>query len=220
MTDEPLYTSRIPAKAVSTDGEDLAAPVADLLRALSLLPKEGESGAGFWSAFTGTPDSVAVIQSGATAISKGWAAGLGASVLVVWGSVVKWWPKQPDDIKEVVLWAAALASVALVLGLAYIVGSDVRGRAAATVATVEARAAVARVFSREAAAIYTPEDTPAAAQIVAISPPQTMKWLARQASDEDDWIASASRFRDVGTEYWLAKGSVQLWVSATEVELV
>lgn len=219
VTDEPIYTSQLPAKAVSKDGGDLVVPVTDLLRALSLLPKQGEF-AGPGAAFKGTPDSVSVIESGATALSKGWAAGGGVAILSLWASVGGWWIKQSGDIQVGVLWAAALASVALVLGLAYIVGSDVRGRALATVATLEARAAVAQSFIREAAALYTPDLTPTSVQIIAISPPQPMKWIARQASDESGWIASASRFQGDETKYWLSKGAVQQWVDSSEVALV
>jgi hypothetical protein len=43
----------------------------------------------------------------------------------------------------VLLWVAAIASAAALLALAYILGSDVRGRSAAMVATIEARKAVA-----------------------------------------------------------------------------
>lgn len=219
MPDESIYSSQLPAKAVSTDGDDLVDPVTNLLRALSLLPKRGEvTGPG--AAFTGTPDSVSVIESGATALSKWWAAGAGAAILGLWTSVGRWWAIQTGPIQVGVLWAAALTSVALVLGLAYIVGSDVRGRAAATVATLEARATVAQSFIREAAALYTPDQTPPAAQILAISTPQLMKWIRRQESDATGWSASALRFQGDETEYWLSKGAVQQWVASSDVELV
>lgn len=216
MNDESTYTSQLPARAVSTDGDDLVIAAADLLRGLSLLPKAGETA----SAFKGTPDSVAVIESGALALSKLWAAGLGASILALWSSIGGWWVAQDGPVKVGVLWAAALASAALALGLAYIVGSDVRGRAAATVATVEARAKVAKSFIREAAALYTPTDAPAVAQIVAISPPLSMKWISRKGRDEKGWIASALRFQNDDAEYWLSKDGVQQWVASSQVEVI
>jgi hypothetical protein len=212
------FSSQLPSKAVAPDGKDLVGPAADLLRGLSLLPKEGES-AGIGAAFKGTPDSVSVIEAGATALSKMWAAGLGASILGIWSSVGVWWGKQGEDAQVGVLWAAAIATAALALGLAYIVGSDVRGRAAATVATLQARAAIADTFIRQAASLYKPEDMKAAAQIIPISPPLAMKWSRRKASDEKGWIASAMRFQGDDTEYWLSKGATQSWVAATDVEL-
>lgn len=212
------HISKVPANAVAPDGGDLVAPAAELLRGLSLLPKEGES-AGALSAFTGTPDSVAVIESGATALSKMWAAGLGTAVAALWVRVATWWPDQDPDVQTTVLWAAAIATAALVAGLAYIVGSDVRGRAAAMVATVKARSEITQALIREAAALYKPEGgSEPAEQIVPISPPMSMKWIHRQSKDEGGWIASALRFRGDRTDYWLSKGCVQKWVPSAEVE--
>lgn len=211
------FTSQLPSKAVAPDGNDLVGPAADLLRGLSLLPKKGES-ASLGAAFTGTPDSVAVIEAGATALSKLWAAGLGTSIFALWTSLGVWWGTQEGEVQVGVLWAAAIATAALALGLAYIVGSDVRGRAAATVATLEARAVVAQAIISEAASLYTAEDT-SAAQIIPISPPLQMKWPRRHADDENGWIASALRFQGDNSEYWLSKGAVQEWVAGPDVEL-
>lgn len=213
------FTSRLPRTAIASEGNDLVEPAADLLRGLSLLPKQGES-AGVGAAFKGTPDSVAVIESGATALSKLWAAGLGTSILSIWSSVSVWWGKQGGDVQVGgVLWGAAIAIAALALGLAYIVGSDVRGRAAATVATLDARATIADAFIRQAANLYEPEGTKAAVQIIPVSPPLQMKWIGRQATEEAGWIASALRFQGDNSEYWLSKGAVQEWVAGTDVEL-
>jgi len=151
------HTSKIPGKAVGSDDSDLVAPAAELLRGLSLLPEENAT-AGPMAAITGTPDSVAVIEAGATALSKGWAAGLGASVLGVWAGVKAWWPDQQPDLQVAVMWGASIATAALVAGLAYIVGSDVRGRAAASVATINARADVAEALIREAAALHAKQE--------------------------------------------------------------
>lgn len=84
---------RIPGKAVSDDA-DLRKPVRSLLEDLNLLGTEEEAkkAQGFKAAFAGPPQSVALIEAGATAAAKGWAAGLGAVVISLWGAVAKWWP--------------------------------------------------------------------------------------------------------------------------------
>lgn len=218
------HTSKLPAKAVAPDGADLVAPAAGLLRGLSLLPEKDQK-AGRWATITGTPESVAVIEAGATALSKWWAAGLGAAVVALWASVRKWWPDQDPDLQAAVVWGAAIATAALVLGLAYIVGSDVRGRSAASVATINARADVAEALIREAAALSLKQEAKEkgeepAAQVVAISPRLQMRWIRRKGADEEGWYASAFRVRGDKVDFWLAKGSVQEWVPSTDVEQV
>ncbi len=227
------HTSKIPGKAVGADDVDLVDPAAELLRGLSLLPEKNAT-AGPMAAFTGTPDSVAVIEAGATALSKGWAAGLGASVVAVWAGVTAWWPDQDPDLQVAVMWGAAIATAALVAGVAYIVGSDVRGRAAASVATINARADVAEALIREAASLHAMQEEwarqdekakdekakeqAAVEHVVPISPPQQMRWIRRKGPDEEGWYASAFRVQGDKTDYWLAKGSIQEWVPSSDVE--
>jgi hypothetical protein len=83
---------RIPNKAVS-DGTDVRGPAEALLRGLYLLPRgdDLQKADGLGSVLHGPPQSVALIEAGATAAAKWWAAGLGASVLAAWGSLVTWW---------------------------------------------------------------------------------------------------------------------------------
>ena len=195
---------------------------------MSLLP-EKDATVGPITALTGTPDSVAVIEAGATALSKGWAAGLGASVLALWAGVKTWWPGQDPDLQGVVIWGAAIATAALVAGVAYVVGSDVRGRAAASVATINARAAVAEALIREAASLYAKQgervwqtkeakEPEAAAQVVPISPPEQMRWISRKGPDEEGWYAYACLGSEVTRWTTGSPGSVHQWVSSTDVE--
>ncbi len=135
------------AVAKGEDGRDIAVPAVRMLEKLNLLPSATElkTADGIAAAFRGPTASVSVIEAGATALSKWWAAGLGAAVLALWGSVRVFWTTleaQPAT-QQVLLWGAAIASAAALLALAYILGSDVRGRSAAMVATIEARKAVA-----------------------------------------------------------------------------
>ncbi len=78
----------IPGKAVSS-GADIARPVRALLEDLQLLgtKEQSDNASGFVAAFKGPPQSVALIEAGATAATKWWATGLGASIIAVWGSI-------------------------------------------------------------------------------------------------------------------------------------
>src|SRR4051794_15199134 len=143
---------RLPGDAVAHDGQDVAAPAAAILERLNVLPpqKELDDAGGPGTAFGGPPQSVAVIEATATALSKWWAVGLGVSITAAWGSVVGFWNTQQPPTQRMVLLTASIATAALALAIGYIVGSDVRGRAAATVATVEARARIAEAVIRRA----------------------------------------------------------------------
>lgn len=217
MSATPPGDAQIPAKAVAAGGTDLSEPTAALLRKLGMLPLENEKPADFATAFTGTPDSVAVIEAGATALSKGWAAGMGATVVAGWGSVVKWYPSQGAGIQETVIWAAAIGTAALAIGIAYIVGSDVRGRAAATVATLEARSSMAQTMIRASIELYESDPAKPTAQVFPVSPAATVKWKAKLGADEGGWSAAAMRIAGDEVEYWLTKGSEKAWVTSGEV---
>jgi hypothetical protein len=104
---------QIPSKAVS-DEADVRQPVRALLEDLNLLGSTDEESAadGFQAVFAGPPQSIALIEAGATAASKWWAAGLGASVIATWGSVVTWWGGQDTAIKVAVVGGAAIVTAA------------------------------------------------------------------------------------------------------------
>lgn len=135
---------QLPGNAVAASGDDVAAPAKSLLIEMRLLgtDEEIEKAGQFSAVFIGPPQSVAVIEAGATALVKAWAAGLGAAAIATWSSVVGFWSGQPTDIKQVFLWIGAIVSAALLLSIGLMVSSDVRGRAAASVATIEGRTAI------------------------------------------------------------------------------
>lgn len=216
-----MVTSALPSKAVSP-GEDLLVPLQDLLRGLNLLASSTDlaKANGFSAAFSGPPDSVAVLEAGATSFSKWWAAGIGASAVTLWGSVGVWWAKQPDGIQSMVLLAAAIATAALVLGLAYIVGSDVRGRAAGMVATIDARARLAEAMVHEAAGLFEPTDDPAEVQTVALAQVLRVEWTDKSGDDELGWLATALRTTARGgAEFFLSKDTRHAWVSTDAVKI-
>lgn len=209
--------SRIPANAVEPDGNDLGIPIAALLRKLGMLPAEGDTSEGLQAAFGSTPASVAVIKAGALALSKWWAAGLGAAVVAAWSSIQLWFPSQESGLQETVIWSISIATGAVVLGIAYIVASDVRGRAAATVATLQSRSNVAEAVIREATSLYKPESADPVSQVLSLPKVLPVKWTRQEAANEDGWNASAMRITGDNVELWLARGSVQEWVPTSEI---
>jgi hypothetical protein len=213
---------QIPGKAVST-GDNIESPTVDLLRALNLLGTDTEITASgkFVSAFTGPADSVAVLEAGGTALSKWWAASGAATVAAAWISVTRFYDKA-DTPKGTVLFVAAIVSAAAILAIGYIVASDVRGRAAASVATINARRDIADAVISAALEARIPEEPMAAEQIVPLPAPLTMRYVpARGGEGEQGWKAIAIRVGDRSeTEYLIVKVGSHKWAKADDVELV
>jgi hypothetical protein len=159
-------TAETPTGSVQTRPPDtsyIEAPTQAVLRAVNLLPQDEElakaSGPRSW--FKGTPDSVAVIEAGVTAASKWWAIAISGGAAVVAARVSVAW----DSIGQSQAWNQpfALLSVGVVLAaalgsVAFLLGSDVKGRAAATVATIEARRDVAIAMLHHAGQSFPPAD--------------------------------------------------------------
>lgn len=215
-------TVQIPAHAIDhAKGDDVAVPTETLLVGLQLLPDQADSeeATGFASAFLGPPQSVALIEAGATALSKWWAAGLGASASVVWGSIVTFWSKSTEPTQHVLLWVAGIATVAAVLAIGYIVGSDVRGRSAAAVATIESRANVAITMLRLAGDAYDPRQDTISAQVVALPGQPAIRHIAKRGDDEIGWRAIAvSVDATQSLTYLVVKGRDQEWVGGGGIE--
>jgi hypothetical protein len=214
---------QIPAKAVSATGEDILDPTAALLRGVNLLgtQAENEQADSFGATFKGPPASVALIEAGATAASKWWATGLAAGVALAWGRVAVWWNGQNGDTQRAVLWAAAIVTAAAVLGIAYLLGSDVRGRSAAAVATIEARARIAEAMVRTAqasAALPTATAT-SSTQLVTLPESLAVSHSAMPGANENGWraIAVLTDGKDI-IKYLVIKGATHEWVDATGID--
>ena len=163
--------TEIPGSAVKAEAADISEPIALLLRGLSLLPNESdlEKAGKVTAAFTGPPDSVSVIEAGASAAAKWWSVTIAGGGLIAGGTILKVWEGLGKTNGTTNTWNQAFALLALGLvfaaaglGISYLLGFDVRGRAAASVATIEARRAVAVAMLTEAGKAYRPpeEDTP------------------------------------------------------------
>jgi hypothetical protein len=217
-------TSALPAGAVAVDGHDLVAPSQSLLQGLYLLgtPTEMAEGDGF-NAFIGkTPQSVAVIESAATAISKWWTTGLGAVVIAAWGSVVKYWGDYPEQ-RNTTLVAASIVSAAALIGIAYVVGSDVLGRSQASVATINARrdiattvTAAARALSPRQPAVSASDNDSGAHTMVPL--PAALPARSLHGADTDGWLAVLARLDGTTvTQYLLLKERTTQWTDAEDV---
>lgn len=145
---------RIPMRAVG-DGADLIDPTVGLLHGLSLLPTEEQykEATGSTGAFRSIPDSVAVIEAGATAASKWWSVAIAGGATLLTARISTLWHSIGDDgpwNQPFALLAMALIAAVAFASIAYLLGSDVRGRAAGAVATIRARQEIAVEMTRQA----------------------------------------------------------------------
>lgn len=216
-------STRIPGHGVDPEGMDVASPVVATLAALNLLPTTddlGKSG-GAKAILFGPPDSVVVIEAGATALSKWWAAGLGVAATGVWAGVSRWWTDlKAVELQSTALWAAAIVSAAAVVAIGYIVASDVRGRAAASVATINAREAVAVAYinaSLEANGSAEPE---APDLVVALPGALSVRNTTESGNSEDGWLAIALRQHSGTEQFLVVKHATSIWIDASKIEFL
>lgn len=145
-----------PCITVSKDDKDndLGPPLAQLLADIGIKgTKEDEGEARSAStALTGLPVSVSIIEAGATAASKAWAAALAAlgGGTAVWAAVTDFWNGQVPQTRGTLVIAAAIVVAACALGAALIMYGDVRARGQGAAAQYYARASVASEFLRGA----------------------------------------------------------------------
>ena len=214
---------RLPGNAIDHGKGDVAGPALDLLHTLNLCPSEGdlEKADGPGALLAGPPQSVAVIEAGATALSKWWATGLGGTVIGAWTAITTLWGDLDDELRSDVVLAAAIASAALILAIGVIISSDVRGRALATVATVEARSRIAETVIREAEGRPGPLDEPTRT-ITPLPAGLRVKFLRMRGDDEAGWMAIAVQTTVDGSEpkFLVVKGADQKWAESQEVEFL
>jgi hypothetical protein len=214
---------QIPSQAVSPDGADLRAPVRDMLEGLMLLgsDKDMQDAAGMKALFTGPPQSVALIEAGATAASKWWATGLGATAAGLWAIVGTWYDTQPERVQMVILGGTAVVTAALVLALGYLIASDVRGRALASIGVIEARAKVATTMVEAARRVYAPPADSTPPELIPLPKALRARNQRVAAANQDDWLAVAiERRADGTTNYLLVKDSTEASLPASAVEFI
>jgi hypothetical protein len=213
---------QIPGRAVGVTADDVASPLRSLLAELQLCGSDEEikQAGNFSTVFAGPPQSVAIIEAGATAFSKWWSVVLGGSAAALWAGVARFWDGESDSVRRFALLGAALVTAALILAIAWIVGSDVRGRAAGMVATIEARAKLADSMVRAAQSAF--KDLPEASdrQVVPLPTPLAVRYYARESSEEDGWRALAFSDGQGSTRFLIVKGKEQEWVDPTQLGFV
>lgn len=131
-------TVRRPGAADDPDGTDLLQPSKDYLYGLRLLP-EGEAADSVDSVDVITSNTLEITTQVKKLITWGGAGGAGASVVA---AVVGGFNNWPESVRVTLLAGAALILASAVYGLARVMDGDVRGRAAVTVAQLEARTQV------------------------------------------------------------------------------
>lgn len=199
---------------------DLGSSVVALLRLLFLLPDGDADASGVSSIFKGPPTSVALIEANATAFSKYWAAGIGLPAFVA--GAFTFWKAQDGNTQTTFVWAAAVCVAAAVLAIGYIVGSDVRGRSSAAVATIHARATVATQLAKlyadaDVAATTLPND-----EVIALPAALQIRNIAKRGDTEElGWRAIAARVdANSATRYLVVKGGEMEWVGAEQIEFL
>jgi hypothetical protein len=132
----------IPGRSIDADaGTDLLTPLKNILTGINALGGPGDSSG---SAFSAPSQSVAIIESGATSLTKWWSAAVGAlgGATAITAAASGFWNSQTGATRIALLSATAGVIAAATVAIAWIVTSDVRGRAVGAAAIYEARSRV------------------------------------------------------------------------------
>jgi hypothetical protein len=218
---------RLPTEAVG--GDSFTLPTTTLLSSLNLLPGDGdlERASEASAAFSGPPRTVALIEAGATAASKWWAGGIGASAVAVWAAVRGWWNSASTPLQTTSLWVGSITTAAAVLGIAYLLGSDVRGRAAAQTETIRARAAVADAFIRVVGDVQVATtgagrwvDKSRKPLFVSPLPLMLVTYTSKPGVDEFNWLAVAVLSDgEQLVKYLVVKDGVHEWADSASIRV-
>ncbi len=150
------------------DENDLGTPLSQLLTDLAIKgkPEDEQKTDGVTAAFSGTPVSVSIIESGLTAGSKWWATSLAAlgGGTAVWARVSDFWMGKAVGVQTAMMFSVAIVIAACILGIAAIMYGDVRARGQGAAAQYHARAEVAVAFLAGATAMNKAAATPVKVQ--------------------------------------------------------
>lgn len=155
-------TVRFPEQALDATGTDIEPPLKELQQGLGILPDDKDMAkSGAAATFTGPPDSVAIIEAGATALSKWWSvviAALGGTAVIT-AAATKFWSGQAPEVRVGLIGGMAGLLIAALIAISVIVSSDVKARGQGTVAMYTARATIAAQFLQES--LYASRRAPA-----------------------------------------------------------
>jgi len=157
---------KIPGAAIDDHGTDLLVPLQKLLTGINALGSSNDSTGG---AFQKPSQAVAIIESGATALTKWWSGAVGAvgGATAITAAITKFWSGQHGDVRIALLATTGGVLVAVAIALAVIVSSDVHGRAMGAAAIYATRA---QVTSTMLELICRSQKPPAEGGAAALSP--------------------------------------------------
>jgi hypothetical protein len=136
---EVLMSVTIPK--VAGKGNDILPPLKELLQGIDILGDAPDKEIG-----------VNVLESDATLLTKVWAgivAGVGGLTAIV-TPIASFMNSSSDSVRIMALAGASLALVAMILAIAYIVGTDLKSRTNGAIAIYEARKEITLQFLQEA----------------------------------------------------------------------
>lgn len=153
---------QIPGQILNANQKDILGPLKELQQGLGLLPTDTDiAKSGVAATFVGPPDSIAIIEAGATALSKWWSvviAGLGGTAVIT-SAVTKFWDGQKGGERIALIGGMAGLLIAALITISIIVAADVKGRAQGTVAIYAARASIATHFLQDSLRASQPVPT-------------------------------------------------------------
>jgi hypothetical protein len=170
------------------------------------------------SVIGGSSTSVAVIESTATAAAKWWSAGLGTAVLAVWGGIRSFWVSSESSLHAPILYGAAFVTAAALLGITYLLSSDVRARSMAASATIEARARVALGVLHASTATTSPSGTGVTEDgTIVVLGDHDVTYAAAGGAGQGGWKALAARFSADKVDYLVVRGAQTVWAASDQV---
>lgn len=181
----------IPGDAIDPAKKDVLAPLLDVLRGVDILAKEGATSGGVGK----SPDpSVAIIESGATSLSKVWTAAVSAlgGATAITTVATRFWSNLQGNERVAAVAATGAVIAAAIIALAIIVSADVRGRALGTTEIYAARARIAERFLQVSATAKQPVAK------AATPPPldQVIEQLRQLKAAHDEGLISADELAD------------------------
>lgn len=166
----------------TTSDGDLGPPLAQLLIDLDVKGSESDrkTASSVPAAFKGVPTGIAIIEAGATAASKGWAAAIAAlgGGTAAWAAISDFWDSA-GETRGALVTAAAVVIAACALGAALIMYGDVQARGRGAAAQYAARAAVAVAFLKEARGASQPAPAAVPVTPIVLFPPEAVPGIAQ-----------------------------------------
>jgi hypothetical protein len=216
----------IPGGAVDPKGTDILQPLQDILHGVDMLGNGDSTG----GAFSSPAQSVAIIESTATALTKWWAGAIAAlgGATAITTAATRFWDNLSGSGRAAIIGASGFVIAAALIALAVIIRSDLQARSAGAAALYAGRAAVAvkllEVAGCDCAAKPSADgvgNAPTAGAAAGVSPAPTSDDLAAAVKVQVDPIATSvaaldSKVGTVGTDLASRLDSVNVAIGGLE----